>query len=293
MDHKRITLRQPGDGLKSPSNCNAPMNAFFSPSDPLPPGLSGSPSREEVALTLNARFGGLDPLARLRLLGESVEGSIVFTTSFGLEDQALTHLIVQSGIDARFATLDTGRLFPEAYEVWAATEERYAIRIQGFHPDTQAVEAFVAAEGVNGFYRSPEARKACCNARKVLPLARALHGAAAWITGMREDQSEYRQGLAFVTHEASRSLIKANPLFDWPRERVAALVADQAIPANSLHARGFLSIGCAPCTRALQPGEPERAGRWWWETEAGKECGLHVSPDGRLVPNQARESQPA
>ena len=269
------------------------MNASFLPADPLPPGLRVSPSRDDIAVALNARFGALGPLARLRLLRQGVDGSIVFTTSFGLEDQALTHLIVQSGIDARFATLDTGRLFPEAYEVWAATEKRYAIRIQGFHPDTEAVEAFVEAEGINGFYRSTQARKACCNARKVLPLARALRGAAAWVTGMREDQSEYRQGLTFVTHEASRNLIKANPLFDWSRERVAALVADQGIPANPLHARGFLSIGCAPCTRALQPGEPERAGRWWWESEAGKECGLHVAPDGRLVPAPARERQPS
>ncbi len=259
------------------------MNVSSPPADASP---------EAVAEEINRSFDALDPVARLRRLRQAVPGGIVFTTSFGLEDQALTHLLVQSGIDARFVTLDTGRLFPETYDVWAATEARYAIRIEAFCPDAAAVGAFVEAEGINGFYRSIEARKSCCHARKILPLARALHGAAAWITGLRADQSEHRQGMAFVTHDASRNLIKANPLFDWSRDRVAAFVAGEGIPANPLHARGFLSIGCAPCTRALHPGEPERAGRWWWEAETGKECGLHVTPDGRLVSARAQETQP-
>jgi phosphoadenosine phosphosulfate reductase len=208
---------------------------------------------------------------------------LVFTTSFGLEDQALTHLIAQSGIEVSFITLDTGRMFPETYDVWRETERRYGVSIRAYYPDAAATEALVQAQGIDGFYTSQTARKACCAVRKVAPLVRALQGAAGWITGLRANQSELRKGVGFVGYDQVHCLLKANPLLDWSREQVASLVAVEDIPASSLHRRGFLSIGCAPCTRAVVPGEEERAGRWWWEDEAAKECGLHVTPDGHLT----------
>jgi phosphoadenosine phosphosulfate reductase len=233
--------------------------------------------------TLNAAFTRLDVSARLRLLSQRVDGPTVFTTSFGLEDQALTHLIVASGIDCRFVTLDTGRLFPQTYAVWAATEQRYGIRIDAYAPRSDALARLVQQNGINGFYHSVDARHACCAVRKVEPLNRALAGAAAWVTGLRADQSENRQGLAFVSTDTARNLLKVNPLLDWTREQVAALVRDADVPHNALHDQGYLSIGCAPCTRAVTPGEPERSGRWWWEQDHTRECGLHLTPDGRLV----------
>jgi phosphoadenosine phosphosulfate reductase len=195
----------------------------------------------------------------------------------------LTHLIVESGIACTFATLDTGRLFPETHAVWAETEQRYGIRVEAFHPHANALQSLVRGNGINGFYQSLEARHACCGVRKVEPLARALSGAAAWLTGLRAYQSEGRQELDFVAYDKIRLLWKVNPLLDWSRDRVDAFVRDAGVPCNALHDRGFLSIGCAPCTRAVAPGEPERAGRWWWEQDQARECGLHVGPDGRLV----------
>jgi phosphoadenosine phosphosulfate reductase len=244
--------------------------------------VSGHAS-EAIARQLDAAFQPLDPTERLTLLRNRVPGDLVFTTSFGLEDQVLAHLIARSGIAMRFVTLDTGRMFAETYALWARTENRYGIQIHGYYPETQAVEALVERQGIDGFYGSRTARSACCGIRKVEPLGRALSHATAWITGLRADQSAARQGMDFVSHDPARGLLKANPLFDWPRERIAALAAAEDVPINPLHGRGFLSIGCAPCTRAVASGEPERAGRWWWEQETAKECGLHVKPNGRLV----------
>jgi phosphoadenosine phosphosulfate reductase len=231
----------------------------------------------------NSSFAGLSVVDRLLLLSRSVSGPVVFTTSFGLEDQALTHLIVESGIACAFATLDTGRLFPETYAVWADTEQRYGVRVEAFHPNGSALQSLVRENGINGFYASIDARHACCGVRKVEPLGRALSEAAAWLTGLRADQSDERGELEFVAYDEARRLLKVNPLLDWSRDRVAAFVRDAGVPFNALHDQGFLSIGCAPCTRAVAPGEPERAGRWWWEQDQARECGLHVDPDGRLV----------
>ena len=231
---------------------------------------------------LNAQASGQSALERLQALRAALPGPVVFTTSFGVEDQAITHLIATAGLDIALATLDTGRLFPQTYDVWAQTQARYGLKVQAFLPQTSAVEALVAAQGINGFYDSVEARKACCEARKLEPLGRALAGAKGWVTGLRADQSDHRQGLAFVSFDEGRGLVKLNPIFDWTRADAVAFTTANNVPVNALHAQGFLSIGCAPCTRAIADGEPERAGRWWWEDEAKKECGLHVGPDGRL-----------
>lgn len=235
------------------------------------------------AETLSAAFGRADAAERLAGLAERVAGRLVFTTSFGLEDQVLTHLIAAQNLPIEIVTLDTGRLFGEVHTLWAESERRYGIAITPFYPRHEAVEAFVRGHGIDGFYNTIAARKACCHVRKVEPLGRALAGAAAWITGLRADQSAARGAVALAEADPERGLIKVNPLLDWSRERALAFARENAVPLNPLHEKGFLSIGCQPCTRAVRPGEPERAGRWWWEEETAKECGLHVGPDGRLV----------
>ncbi|KAA5608788.1 phosphoadenylyl-sulfate reductase [Rhodovastum atsumiense] len=225
----------------------------------------------------------LDPAMRLASLRRALPGRLVLTTSFGAEDQVLTHLIATTGLQVTLVTLDTGRLFAQTYEVWAETERRYGLRVQAVCPDAGALEDLVAAQGINGFYDSPAARHACCGVRKLAPLRRALHGAAGWITGLRADQSGHRSELPFLERDPVHGLLKANPLRDWTRARVDEFLAHHAVPVNKLHAQGYASIGCAPCTRAIAPGEPERAGRWWWEQDSARECGLHVGPDGRLA----------
>ena len=230
-----------------------------------------------------ASAASLTPAERLAILRRQVPGRIVFTTSFGIEDQAIAHLILTAGLDIDIVTLDTGRLFPSTYKLWAETEERYGARIRSYHPDQAALQAHVADAGINGFYHSVEARKGCCTVRKVQPLGRALEGAAAWVTGLRADQSGHRAAVDLAAWDSERDLLKVAPLFDWSRAQVAEYCAAEGVPVNPLHARGFVSIGCEPCTRAIAPGEPERSGRWWWEAAGARECGLHLGADGRLV----------
>jgi phosphoadenosine phosphosulfate reductase len=223
-------------------------------------------------------FASLDLANRLAEARRTVAGRLVFTTSFGLEDQAITHAILSEDLAINIVTLDTGRLLPETSAVWSETEARYGRRIRAFYPERLGVEAFVAQHGIDGFRASIAARQSCCAVRKVEPLGRALDGASGWITGMRAEQSSERATTPYAAVDAVRGLIKLNPLLDWSRERVVAFVHAHGIPYNRLHDEGFLSIGCAPCTRAVKPGEPERAGRWWWEQEDKKECGLHSRP---------------
>lgn len=244
------------------------------------------PADETVAVARRTASRGRDPgtvLERLRALRASVDGRIVFTTSFGIEDQALAHLIFTEKLDIEVVTLDTGRLFPSTYQLWQRTEERYAVRIRSFHPESAALEAHVADAGINGQFYSKEARLGCCHVRKVEPLRRALAGASAWVTGLRADQSGQRAAVEPTSWDSEHDLVKAAPLFDWSRQQVADFCEENEVPINELHARGFASIGCEPCTRAILPGEAERAGRWWWEQDAAKECGLHVNSEGRLV----------
>jgi len=233
---------------------------------------------EQRAARLETLLAGLPPAERLARFRGEVDGGIVFTTSFGVEDQVILHLIAEHAIDVEIATLDTGRLFRETYELWAQTERRYGRRIRAIYPQQANLETLVAKHGINGFYDSRDARLACCHARKVEPLNRALAGAAAWVVGLRADQSNLRDSTKLVAVD-ERKLLKLSPLFDWTRDEVLSFAATHGVPVNPLHAQGFASIGCAPCTRAIAPGEPERAGRWWWEEDGKKECGLHVTPE--------------
>jgi phosphoadenosine phosphosulfate reductase len=221
---------------------------------------------------------------RLLSMRREVRGKIIFTTSFGLEDQVILHSLRQHQIDVDIVTLDTGRLFPETYALWAESEQRYAVRIRAVYPQHAAIEALVSAHGINGFYNSPEIRKACCHARKIEPLNRALTGAVAWVTGIRAEQSDSRRELGLVDIDWSRGILKFNPLFDWTRDAALNFAQERNVPVNALHAKGFVSIGCAPCTRAIGPDEPERAGRWWWERDGNKECGLHERPRDPAAP---------
>lgn len=231
---------------------------------------------------LAPRLAPLDLDHRLKLVRDFIPGRIVFTTSFGIEDQLVTHSVFTQGLDIDVVTIDTGRLFPETYELWERTEARYAQRIRAVYPQAAPLEALIEDQGINGFYKSVDARKACCHVRKVEPLSRILHGVSAWVTGLRADQSDARAEAPLIAFDAGYRLLKINPLADYSRDQVVALVEEFSAPVNALHAKGFLSIGCAPCTRAIKPGESERAGRWWWEEDNKKECGLHVGEDGVL-----------
>lgn len=249
--------------------------------------------KPSLADVLGPRLAPLDLDHRLQLVREFVPGRIVFTTSFGIEDQWITHVIFTRGLDIEVATLDTGRLFPQTYELWERTEARYARRIAAVYPRAEPLQDWVREHGVNGFYKSVENRKACCYLRKVEPLTRLLAGASAWIAGLRADQSAERGVFNIVEFDAGHKLLKVNPLIDYSRERIVAVTEEFDVPVNELHAQGFLSIGCAPCTRAVQPGESERAGRWWWEEDAKKECGLHLGEDGVLRRGPAPVSESA
>lgn len=230
--------------------------------------------------SLDERLDRIQSLTdRIREVRRRVEGRIAFSTSLGLEDQAILHAIAESGVDIDVFTLDTGRLFPEVLETVELSELRYGIRIRLVVPEAAEVEALVARDGVFGFRDSVENRKSCCEIRKVRPLNRELEGAQAWISGLRRDHSEERASVPLAAWDEARALVKVNPVADWSTQDLTAYIAANNIPVNPLHARGFVSIGCAPCTRAVQPGEHPRAGRWWWENEEKKECGLHVNPN--------------
>lgn len=242
------------------------------------PALTPLPDTGAVASRLSEVAAGLDLFGRLREARATIGGKLTFTTSFGIEDQAIAHAILSQGLDVDLVTLDTGRLFAETHDVWAATEQRYGVRIRAIAPERGALESLLVDQGANGFRNSVAARQACCHVRKVLPLKTALDGAQAWITGLRADQSAHRAAVEFAAVDAERDLIKINPLYDWTRDDAVAFTQIHDVPVNALHGQGFLSIGCAPCTRAIKPGEPERAGRWWWEDEGKTECGLHANP---------------
>ena len=225
---------------------------------------------------LRAELEGKDAETVLRRAWETFGTSLVFATSLAAEDQVITDIIVRNRWPIPFVTLDTGRLFPESYELLAETERRYGIKIQVIFPDREAVEALVAEKGVNLFYESVENRKRCCQVRKVDPLKRALAPYAAWLCGIRREQSVTRAEVKVVENDAASGLVKVNPLAEWSEPQVWGYIAARQVPYNPLHDRGFSSIGCACCTRAIKRTEDVRSGRWWWEQPEHKECGLHV-----------------
>ena len=201
-------------------------------------------------------------------------GKVVFSSSLGQEDQVITDVIFKNNIPVRVFSIDTGRLFNETYELLDKTTARYKKTIQVYFPEARDVEDFVLTKGINSFYESVENRKLCCHIRKVKPLNRALTDAKVWITGLRAEQSDNRKEMPMIEWDESRQLYKFNPLINWRDNDVLNYIKEFNVPYNSLHDNGFLSIGCAPCTRAIEPGEDPRSGRWWWETSQ-KECGLH------------------
>lgn len=218
---------------------------------------------------------GLNPQEALAVLANNYHGEITFSTSFGWEDQVITDMIFSNDLAIEVFTLDTGRLFPETYSVWSRIRERYKKNIQVYYPDRTKLEALLSEKGPNSFYESVDNRKECCGIRKVEPLNRALKGKQIWVTGIRADQSLNREQMSWIEWDEIHQLIKVHPLFFWSLDEVKAYIREHNVPYNALHDKGFPSIGCAPCTRAVQPGEDFRAGRWWWEDKSKKECGLH------------------
>lgn len=212
----------------------------------------------------------------LALAARMFPGETVFSTSFSWEDQVLSHLIFTQQLNVEAFTLDTGRLFPETYSTWAATKERYGQPIIAYYPNETSLQEFVSEKGPNSFYESVDNRKQCCFVRKVEPLRRAVHGKKLWITGIRAEHSPERHDMPQVEWDEVNKIIKYHPLLHWTTGEVTAFIAEHNIPYNVLHDKGFVSIGCQPCTRAVRPGEDFRAGRWWWEDSTKKECGLHI-----------------
>lgn len=230
---------------------------------------------QEKIMLLNERYQGINTADILADASSEFGTKLAFATSLGLEDQVITHMIASLKLPIRIFTLDTGRLFPETYDLIDRTSAKYGISIEVCFPDYRQVEKMVAEKGINLFYESIENRKLCCGIRKSEPLARALNGCSAWITGLRRQQSVTRHNMQTAEWDELHGLIKINPLIDWSEAEVKAYVAEHKIPYNTLHDKGFPSIGCQPCTRAVAPGEDIRAGRWWWEQPDQKECGLH------------------
>jgi phosphoadenosine phosphosulfate reductase len=215
--------------------------------------------------------------------------SAALASSLSIEDMVLTDAIARLGLPIEVFTLETGRLHADTLALIDQVEARYGIRVARFEPDPAAVARYEAAHGRDAFYLSPDLRKACCRVRKVEPLARALAGRGAWLTGLRREQSPTRDALPIEAFDDVHGLAKLSPLAEWSEAQVWDYIRHHDVPYNRLYDQGYRSIGCAPCTRPVVAGEDVRAGRWWWELPEGKECGLHVGPDGRLVRSRTQE----
>lgn len=225
---------------------------------------------------LNDRLKGKAVLESLKVLATLFSGRIVFSTSFGIEDQVITHVIFKGKIPIKVITLDTGRLFPETYKVFEEIMIKYNKKITVYFPDHKDIEKMVTRKGPFSFYESKENRTECCRVRKVLPLKRALHGKSCWVTGIRSEQSDNRSIMGKLEYDQNKKIIKYHPLFDWSLAEVENYIKDNDIPFNSKHNDGYVSIGCEPCTRAIIKGQDFRSGRWWWENDGQKECGCHL-----------------
>ena len=235
-----------------------------------------NPVIDEV-VRINVAAKRANALELLHAIAEE-HGAVTFANSFGAEDMVLTDLILAEKLPIEIFSLDTGRLPAETYTLMGEVEQHYGTRLKVYFPDATAVESYVRSEGINAFYDSVERRKQCCAIRKVAPLKRALAGKSAWITGMRAAQSATRTELPVRQFDEANGLAKYNPLADWSWADVLAYAARFDIPMSGLYARGYVSIGCEPCTKAIRPGEDPRSGRWWWENQDSKECGLHTNP---------------
>jgi phosphoadenosine phosphosulfate reductase len=229
----------------------------------------------ELAEKYNELLEGKSALEILDFVLENHPGKVVFSTSLGAEDQVVTHLLASLSKTSPIFTLDTGRLFPETYELIEKTSTRYEIPIKVAFPDADQVQQMVNSKGINLFYYSIENRKMCCNIRKIKPLIKSLEGFEIWVTGLRRQQSPTRTFIPIVEYHQEYNLMKVNPLLEWDEDYLWDFIRQNNIPYNTLHDKGFPSIGCQPCTRAIMSGEDVRAGRWWWEDPETKECGLH------------------
>ncbi|MGL4632180.1 MAG: phosphoadenylyl-sulfate reductase [Leadbetterella sp.] len=223
---------------------------------------------------LNSKLGELSLEDGLAFIANQYAGEVVFSTSFGQEDQVIADAIWKNNLNIEVFTLDTGRLFPETYELMDKTRSRYKVDFKTYFPDTHEVENLVKTKGYHSFFESVENRKECCKIRKIVGLKRAIKGKKVWITGLRAEQSENRSHTPIWEWDEANQIFKFNPLTAWSLDQVNDYLKDHKVPQNSLHAKGFVSIGCQPCTRAILPDENPRAGRWYWE-ESQKECGLH------------------
>jgi phosphoadenosine phosphosulfate reductase len=242
--------------------------------------VSGERFSEADIRKLDAEFEKKEAPEILAWAFRTFGPKVVLASSFGAEDVVLIDLAAKADPSVRIFTLDTGRLPDETYQVMEEVRRRYKVRIEVFFPDAHAIEELVRKKGLHSFRESVENRKECCGIRKVEPLKRALAGAEAWITGLRRDQAETRTDVRKIERDAAHGgIVKLAPLADWTEERVWDYIRKNKVPYNRLHDAGYRSIGCAPCTRAVKPGEDVRAGRWWWERPDHKECGLH--PEGR------------
>ena len=231
-------------------------------------------TKEEIS-TLNEALRGASPQEVLAQVLQKFGDKIALSSSLGAEDQVLTDMLMKINPKARIFTLDTGRLFPETYDLIDRTSRKYNTKIEVFFPEHQKVEKMVNEKGINLFYESVENRKFCCHLRKIEPLQRAFAKLDAWVCGLRAGQAVTRKDIALVEWDENNGLVKVNPLASWSEEQVWAYIHEHKVPYNVLHDKGFPSIGCQPCTRAVEPGEDVRAGRWWWENPDTKECGLH------------------
>lgn len=224
---------------------------------------------------LNRELGNKSPEEVLRFFLNEYADRVALASSLSIEDQMLTDIIIKIRKDARIFTIDTGRLFAETYSLIDKTNLKYGIKMEVYFPESQPVEEYVRTNGINAFYESIEKRKACCNVRKIQPLLRALSTLDVWICGLRQEQSITRNGVQVVEWDEANNLLKVNPLTLFTEEQVWDYIRKNGVPYNTLHDKGFPSIGCQPCTRAVEHGEDIRSGRWWWENPEHKECGLH------------------
>lgn len=230
---------------------------------------------DKIIRELNKRFQNQAPEKVLEFFLKEYKTRIALSSSMGAEDQVLTHMMVGIDKTAKIFTLDTGRMFPETYDVIDKTCMKYGISIQIYFPSNSDVEEMVNSRGINLFYESIENRQFCCNIRKVEPLKRAFHGLDVWICGLRHEQSATRQDMQMIEWDDVHNLIKINPLINWTEKQVWDYIHKNNVPYNILHDKGFPSIGCRPCTRAVKKGDDIRTGRWWWEDADHRECGLH------------------